>query len=75
MERLYTCDVSVSYGTIKCPIGKSFFVENFPLKFFRATVAIADTGGSKSFKTLFDTYLDLMQAKVEPNRQSGNVQF
>ena len=32
------------YGNIKCPIGKSIFLVNLPLKLFCATVANADAG-------------------------------
>ena len=34
--------VSISNAIIKCPIGKSIFAVNLPLKLFRATVAYAD---------------------------------
>ena len=51
MERLETSNVSISNGNIKCPIGKSIFAVNLPLKLFRATVANADIGSLKSFHT------------------------
>ena len=50
------------------PFGKSIFAENLPLQTFRATVANVDTESLKSRHTLFDTYLDHMMAKFEPNR-------
>ena len=37
--------------TKKCPIGKSIFAENFPLKLLRATVANTDIGNLKSLHT------------------------
>ena len=51
MERLYTSNVSISNGNIKCPIGKSIFTVNLPLKLFRGTVANADIGSLKSLHT------------------------
>ena len=74
MKKLYTSNVSVSNGAIKCLIGKSVSPVKLPLKLFRATVANDDTGSLKSFQTLFDTYLDHMLAKFEPNRMVKNVQ-
>ena len=44
-----------------------------PLILCRATVAKADTGDLKSLHTLFDTYLDHMLGKFEPNRMVQNV--
>ena len=44
------------------------------MKLFRTTVANANTERLKSFHTLFDTYMDYMLAKSEPNRQVRNVQ-
>ena len=41
MERLWTSNVTISNGNIKCPIGKSICVVNLPLKLFRVTVANA----------------------------------
>ena len=38
MERLYTSNVSIGNGNMKCPIGKSIFAVNLPLKLFRVTV-------------------------------------
>ena len=43
--------VSVSNGNIKCPIGKSIFAVNLPLKLFRATVTNADIRSLKSLHT------------------------
>ena len=68
MERLSTSNVSVSNGNLKYPIEKSIFAVNSPLKLFLATVANANTESLKSHHTLFDTYLDYMLAKFEPNR-------
>ena len=64
----------MSNGNIKCPIGKSFFAVNLPLKLFRATVANADTKSLKSLHTLFDMYLDHMLVKFEQNRMVQNIQ-
>ena len=50
------------------------FAVNLPLKFFRATVANANTKSLKSLYTLFDTYLGYMLTKFEPNRIVQNVQ-
>ena len=69
-----TSNVSVSKGSIKCPIGKSIFTVNLPIKLFHATVANADTENLKSLHTLFDAYLDNIPAKFEPNRMIRNVQ-
>ena len=66
--------VSVSNSNIKFPIGKPIFVVNLPLKLSRATIANDDTGSLKSLHTLFDTHLDHMLAKFEPNRMVRNVQ-
>ena len=38
-------------GNIKCPIGKSVFAVNLPLKLFHATVANADSASLKSLHT------------------------
>ena len=53
---------------------KTNFAVNLSLKLIRTTVANADTGNLKSLCTLFDTYLDRMLAKFEPNRMVQNVQ-
>ena len=53
-ERLKTSNIRVRNGNIKCPIGKSNFALNFPLKLFHATVANSDTESLKYFQTLFD---------------------
>ena len=74
MERLYTSNVSVSNGNRKCPMGKSIFAINLPLKPFRATVANTKAASLKSLHNLFDTYLDYMLAKFEPHRIVQNVQ-
>ena len=68
MERLFTSNVSVSNGNIKCPIGKSTSAVNLSLKLFLAAVANADKRSLKSLYTLFNAYLDHMMAKFEPNR-------
>ena len=73
MERLYTSNDSVINGNIKCPIGRSIFGINLPLKLFRATVGHADTKTLKFFQTLI-TYMDLMLAKFEPSRVVQKVQ-
>ena len=38
----------ISNGNMKCPIEKSVFAVNLPLKFFPATVTNADIGSVKS---------------------------
>ena len=58
-------NASISNGNINCPIGKSFFAVNLPLKLFRSTVVNADTLNLKSLYTFFDMYLDHMLAKFE----------
>ena len=68
MERLYTSNVSISNGKIKCPIGKSIFAVNLPLKLFRATVANADIGSLKSLHTFLKKCLYHMPVKSERNR-------
>ena len=68
------CNVSISNDNINCPIGKSTFAVNFPLNIFRATGVNADNGSLKSLHTLFDTCLDHMLAKFEPNHMVQNVQ-
>ena len=70
-----TFNVSVIKGNLKCPIGKSIFAVNLPLKLFRDTVANLDTGSFKYIYTLSYTYLDHMLAKYVPNRMIQNVQF
>ena len=77
MNRIQTSNVSISYGNIKCPIGKPSITVNFPLKHYRATVANTDTGRLQPLpRTLFDTYLEYrMLAKFEPNRMVRNVYF
>ena len=47
-------------------------MQYLPLKLCRATVTNADTGILKSLCTLFDTYLDNILAKFEPNRMVQN---
>ena len=74
MERLKTSNVSISNGNIKCPIGKSIFAVNLPLKRFCATVANADIEGLKSLHTLFDKYLDHILVKFKQNRVIRNIQ-
>ena len=74
MERLQTSNFSVSNGNLKYPFGKSIFAVNFPLRFFRTTIANANTESLRSLHTLFDTYFDYMLAKFERNRAVRNVQ-
>ena len=73
MEILSTFFVSMNNGNIKDWVGKSFFAENLPLQLFCAPVANADTESLKSLHKLFDTYLDHMLAKFEPNRVVRSV--
>ena len=58
----------------KCLIGKSIFTVNLPLKLFRTTVANAHTRILKFPHTLFDTYLNHVLGKFEPNRMVQTVQ-
>ena len=52
MERLFTSNVSIINGNyIKCPIGKSIFAINLPLKLFRATIANVDIESLNSLHT------------------------
>ena len=53
---------------------KLIFAGNLQLKPFRATVANTATESLKSLHTLFDTYLDHMLPKFEPNCIDQNVQ-
>ena len=53
---------------------KTIFAVNLPFKLFRATVANTNTESLKSLYTLFDTYLDYMLAKFEPNRIVQDIQ-
>ena len=72
MERLYTFNVSISNGNIKCPIGKSFFCSKFAvklvLKLVRATVANADIGSLKFLHTFLTKCLYHILVKFEQNR-------
>ena len=52
---------------IKCPIGKSIFAVNLPLKLFRATVDNADIGSLKSLHTYLTKCLYRMLVKFEQN--------
>ena len=56
------------------PDRKINFAVNLLLKLFLATVANSETGNLKSPHTLFDTYLDHMLVKFEPNRMVHFVQ-
>ena len=47
---------------------KSIFAVNLPLKHFRAGVVSLDTGSLQSLHTLFETNLNHMLVKFEPNR-------
>ena len=65
MERLTTINVSISNGNIKCPIGKSIFALNLPLKLFCATISNADIESLKSLYTFFTKCLYHMLVKFE----------
>ena len=60
--------VSISNGNIKCPIGKSIFAVNLPLKLFRATVANADIKSLMSLHAFLQKCLHQMLVKFEQNR-------
>ena len=68
IEKFWTSNFSISNGNITCPIGKSILAVNLTLKIFRAAIANVDIGSLKFIHTLFDTYLDYMQVKLEQNR-------
>ena len=51
------------------------FCSEFAIKTFRPTIANAETGSLKSLHTLFDTYLNHIMVKFEPNRMIQNVQI
>ena len=61
--RVQTSKVNMSNGNIKCPIVKSIFAVNLPLKLFRATVAPADIGSLKSLHTFLLKCLYCMLVK------------
>ena len=63
-------NVSISKGNIKCPIGKSIFAVNLPLKLFRATVANDEIGSLKSLSTFLTKCLYHMLVKFEQNRMA-----
>ena len=52
----------------QCPIWKSIFAVNLPLKLFRATVDNADIGNLKSLHTFLKNCLYHMLVKFEQNR-------
>ena len=56
------------------PDQKINFCSKFGIKTFRATVVNAGTRSLTSLHSLFDTYLDHMLAKFEPNRIIQNVE-
>ena len=68
MERLKISNVSISNGNIKCPIGKSIFAVNLPLKFFRVTVANADIGSPKKLHAFLKNVYDML-VEFEQNRR------
>ena len=68
MERLKTFNVSISNSNIKCPIGKSIFAVNLPLKLFRATIANVDIESLKSLHTFLTKCLYHKLVKFEQIR-------
>ena len=50
------------------------FCRKYAIKILRTTVANADTERLKSLHILFDTYLDHMLTKIEPDRIVQNGQ-
>ena len=74
MERLQTSNVKISNSNIKCPIGKSIFVVNLPLKLFCATVANTDIGSLKSLHTFLKICLYHMAVKFQQNRMVQTTQ-
>ena len=52
-------------ANIKCPIGKSIFAINLPLKLFRATIANADLGSLKSLHTFLEDCLYMLVEFVQ----------
>ena len=73
MEKLQTSSVSISNGNIKCPIRKSIFAVNLPLKLFCATVVNADLESPRSLHTLFRKCLYHILVKFEQNRRVQNI--
>ena len=71
---IQTSNVSICNGNIKCPIGKSIFAVNLPLKLFRATVANADIESLKFLHTFFKKCLYHMLVKFEQNRMVQTTQ-
>ena len=73
---IQTSNVSVIKVNIKCLIDRKIsFTANLPLKLFGATIANPDTASLKFLHELFDTYLDHMLAKFEPNRMDQIVKI
>ena len=75
METLWTFNVSISNGNIKCPIGKLIFAVNLPLNSFHATVANADIESLKSLNTFLTKCLYHMLVKFEQNRMVQATQY
>ena len=70
MERLWTSDVRINNRNIKCPIGKSIFAVNLPLKLLCATVANhanTEIGSLKSLHTFLSKCLHHILVKFELN--------
>ena len=65
--RLPMSAINISNGNIKCPIGKSVFAANLPLKLFRASVANTDIESLKSLQTSLLECLYHMLVKFVPN--------
>ena len=67
MDRLWTFNVSINNGNIKCLIGKIIFPINLPLKLFCGNAANADIGSLKSLHTFLNKCLYIMLVKFEQN--------
>ena len=73
-EKSFDSNFSINNGNIKCPIGKSIFAVNLPLKLFCATVAKTDIGSLKSLHTFLKNCLYHMLVKFEQNRMIQTTQ-
>ena len=70
MERLYTSNVSISTGNIKCQIGKSIFAVILPLKLSHATVTNTDLGSLRSLHTFLKNKTKQNKTKTK-NKQTN----
>ena len=64
----FQCQHQQFNGNIKCPIEKTMFAVNLPLKLFPATVANADIESPKSLQKFLKKCLYCMLVKFVQNR-------